>query len=287
MENSQFGMSASESFSKKVLHSGLTVIERVSLNAEEGMHLGRLLDGRILTPSLQFSSSILYTSKKRTSGLMSDKVLSCPEAAAREAIPAIVVAKAVSISESGKKARNATQGGGASQLVQAGEEEAKRREEPTQERTRKPKSPRGKRTQPHAPSPSPSQTATHKTPYTDTESGKRNSPRGKQVPTAHTVTVTVTNRKTPTGMLNREPRSTDTGIRSAHKRFFSATSHAVHTAKAFGQSNPLRSDTVFFGQSNVFTAGASRGPGAPLLGGTKTRQSNLSSVVERYRSLTQ
>jgi hypothetical protein len=239
VENSQFGMSASESFPKRVLHSSLTVMERVSLNAEEGIHLGRLLDGRILTPSLQFSSSILYASKKRTSDLMSDKVLSCPEAAAREAIPAIVVAKAVSISESGQKARNATQGGGASQLVQAGEEETKRREEPTQEKTRKPKSLRGKRTQPHTQSQSPSQIA------------KRTHSHRTQAQKARTVTVivTVTNRKTPTGMLNREPRSTDTGIRSDHnhRRFFSATSHAVHTAKAFGQSNPLLSDTVFFG----------------------------------------
>lgn len=237
MENSQFGFSASESFSKKVLHSGLTVMERVSLNAEEGIHLGRLLDGRILTPSLQFSSSILYASKKRTSILMSDKVLSCPEAAVREAIPAIVVAKAVSISESGQKTRNATQGGGAFQLVQAGEEETKRREEPTQERTRKPKSPRGKKTQPHAQSPSQTATRTH--------SHRTQAQKARTV----TVTVTVTNRKTPTGMLNREPRSTDTGSRSDHnhKRFFSATSHAVHTAKAFGQSNPLLSDTVFFG----------------------------------------
>ena len=38
----------------------------------------------------------------------------------------------------------------------------------------------------------------------------------RKTPHARTVTVTVTNRKTPTGMLNREPRSTDTGSRSAH-----------------------------------------------------------------------
>ena len=84
------------------------------------------------------------------------------------------------------------------------EEEAKRREEPTQERTRKQKSPRGKKTQPHAQSQS--QTATH------THSHRTQAQKARTV----TVTVTVTNRKTPTGMLNREPRSTDTGIRSAH-----------------------------------------------------------------------